>query len=75
MKLSDLEVNKRATIKKIEQENNIKRRLLDLGLTPGTKIECALENLGSNLKAYMFRNSLIAIRKTDASSVLIEEIL
>ncbi len=44
-------------------------RLYDLGLIEGTKIRLMLVNNG--IKAYSFRNSLIAIRDCDAKKIII----
>lgn len=74
MRLNDLGLGDICIVKKIENNDTIKRRLLDLGLTPGTKVEVVLENFGKNLKAYMIRNVLIAIRNNDSRNVLVDVI-
>ena len=72
MTLDKIDLNKSAKVITISDKSLIKRRLLDIGLTPGTKIECVLENPGKNLIAYMIRGSLIAIRDEDIENILIE---
>ena len=72
--LKDLEVGQKAIVDKLEIDGSIKRRLLDIGLTPGTVVESTLSNPGGNLVAYMIRGALIAIRDDDAKKILIEEI-
>ena len=42
MYLSDMKVGDKGIVKKIDASENIKRRLLDLGLINGTTIECVL---------------------------------
>ena len=42
MNLCDLKLNEKAKIKKINHDSSIKRRLYDLGLTKGAKIELML---------------------------------
>ena len=59
-------------VKRILNDSSIKRRLLDIGLTPGTEIERVLENYGGNLVAYMIRGALIAIRNEDAKNIIVE---
>ena len=61
-------------VKRILNNTSIKRRLLDIGLTTGTKIEKVLENFDGNLVAYMIRGALIAIRNEDAKNVVVEVI-
>ena len=69
MKLSEIEVGKVAYIKEITKESNITRRLLDIGLIPGTRIECVLKSPMQNPKAYMIRGAVIAIRNEDADCI------
>ena len=59
-------------VKRILNNTSIKRRLLDIGLTPGTRIEKVLENFDGNLVAYMIRGALIAIRNEDAKNIMVE---
>lgn len=72
MTLKDIKIGQYAIVKKVIAKGSIKRRLLDIGLTPGTKVECVLENPGKNLIAYMIRGALIAIRDEDVKNILIE---
>ena len=72
MKLSNLKISDKCIVKSVRSSDNIKRRLLDIGLTPGTMVEVVLENPGWNLKAYMIRGSLIAIRNSDSKDVLVD---
>ena len=72
MKLSNLKISDKCIVKSVRSSDNIKRRLLDIGLTPGTMVEVVLENPGRNLKAYMIRGSLIAIRNSDSKDVLVD---
>ncbi len=74
MSLYDVPIGNKAVIKKVISSGSIRRRLLDIGLTPGTVVESTLINLGGNLIAYMIRGALIAIRDDDARNILIEEI-
>jgi DtxR family Mn-dependent transcriptional regulator len=50
-----------------------RRRLLDLGLTPGTLIGAELVNAGESATAYRVRDSLIVLRKEQAQEILIED--
>ena len=52
-------------------DSDMKQRFLDLGIVPGTRIRCVCQNRGGNMKAYLIRGAVIAIRKTDCSSVKI----
>lgn len=72
--LYDAPIGSRVVIKKVLSCGSIKRRLLDIGLTPGTVVESSFCNPGGNLTAYMIRGALIAIRDDDAKNILIEGI-
>ena len=56
-------------MKRILNNLSIKRRFLDIGLTPGTTIEKVLESFDGNLGAYMIRGAVIAIRNEDAFDI------
>lgn len=50
----------------------MRRRLLDIGLTPGTRVKCELESPSGDPAAYRVRGALIALRRVDAEQVLVE---
>ena len=66
--LSDLKINQTGIIKKV---NSSHFELLNMGLTTCTKVKCVLANSTDDLKAYLIRGSLIAIRKEDLEGVLV----
>lgn len=72
MYLCDLKIGESAYVKKVKGNNDILIRLYNLGLTSGTKVKLILNSKG--IKAYSFRNTLIAIRNIDASNILIGDI-
>ncbi len=49
-----------------------RRRLLDLGLTAGTKIAVELANAGQSARAYRVRGTLIALRRNQSDQVYLE---
>ena len=51
-----------------------RRRLLDLGVTPGTAIAAEMNSLFGDPKAYRVRGTLIALRRDQADKVLIRDI-
>lgn len=74
LSLENTRIGQKVRVKKVISNSSIKRRLLDIGLTPGTIIERVLENFSGNLVAYMIRGALIAIRNEDASEIVVEAI-
>ena len=51
-----------------------RRRLLDLGFIPGTEIIAEMVSPMENPKAYLLRNTLIALRDDQAEYVLVEKL-
>ena len=69
MTLNNLSVGESCVIKKIKDTSKIKRRLLDIGLIPGTRVECILSSPSNDSLAYLIRGTMIAIRKIDAKEI------
>lgn len=69
--LTKLNINNCGFIKEINCNSNIKRRLLDLGLIPNTKITPVLKSVSGDPIAYEVRNIILAIRKHDADKIIV----
>jgi len=69
MTLNNLCVGESCTIKRIKDTSKIKRRLLDIGLIPGTRVECVLSSPSNDSLAYLIRGTTIAIRKIDSKEI------
>lgn len=72
--LNKLPLNKIGTIKQVECEGNIKRRLLDMGLVKGTKIVPVLVSPSKDPRAFEVRGSVIAIRSEDAANIKLSNV-
>jgi len=72
MYLSDLKLGDKAKIIKVDCSENIKRRLLDIGLIKDTTIECILKSSFGNTYAYLIRGAIIALRKEDINRIKVE---
>ena len=70
MYLNSIIKNKEYKIKNINADELIKRRLYDIGIIKDSKIELLYISPSKRMKAYLIKNSIIAIRDKDA--VLIE---
>ena len=72
--LRDLKRGQKARIKGISPacRKQQKRRLMDLGIVPGTEVELALESTGKDPRAYRILGSLIALRNQHAQYIFIE---
>jgi DtxR family Mn-dependent transcriptional regulator len=71
--LSDLKIGEVGEVIGISEScrGQQRRRLLDLGVVPGTKIKVELESVGGDPSGYNIRGAVIAIRKSNASQIYI----
>ena len=51
-----------------------RRRLLDLGVTPGVSVIVERANAGQSTLAYRIRQTLIALRREQADQILVQPI-
>lgn len=70
--LADMLPGDTAIVKEITTEGDMRRRLLDIGLTPGTRVECIGKSPGGEPKAFLIRGAVIAIRNEDCSGIRLE---
>lgn len=71
--LSLLKVGTTCIIDSIHASEHMRRRLLDLGFSKGTLIKCIQYSPSGDPIAYMIRGTVIALRKEDASQILVRE--
>ncbi|MCL4441809.1 iron transporter FeoA [Desulforamulus profundi] len=69
--LCDLPVGKAAVINSIEAEGITRRRMMDLGLVPGTRVEALRISPAGDPKAYKIRGAVIAFRQEEGSKILV----
>lgn len=69
LSLDKLPLNTEATVTNLHAKDNLRRRLLDLGLVAGTKLKPIFISPSGDPTAYEFRGSLISIRKDDAKLI------
>lgn len=70
--LTNLPLNQKGIINKLNCNGNIRRRLLDLGLIKGSSITPVLISPSKDPRAFDIRGTLIAIRKEDANYIYVE---
>jgi Fe2+ transport system protein FeoA len=71
--LADIIVSDKAIVLELKCEGAYRRRLLDLGLIPGTEVTAVMISPLGTPKAYNIRNSIIALRQIDASKIIIKK--
>ena len=70
--LASLQAGKSASVSALITPDPLRRRLLDLGFTPGTRVTRLFAAPGGDPLAYLVRSTVIALRKSDAATVLTE---
>lgn len=69
--ICDLEVNQSVKIKKLLTVGLNRKRLMELGFIVGEKVILLMKSPSGNPIAYFVKNTVIALRKSDASEILI----
>lgn len=67
--LNSIEPDSDATVSAVRLSGSIHRRMLDIGLIPGTKVKCLQRSPHGDISAYLIRGAIIAIRKEDAEMI------
>lgn len=73
-KLSDLKIGEVGTVIGLSKalRGQQRRRILDLGVVPGTEISAELESPGGDPTGYKIRGATIALRKDQANKIFIQ---
>ena len=70
--LDRLKLNKSGYIVDIRTNENIRKRLIDLGLIKNTSIKPVLQSPSGNIRAYEIRGSVLSIRDKDANKIILK---
>jgi ferrous iron transport protein A len=73
MTLNMLKAGCAAVVKEIRSTNAERRRMVDLGILPGTRIENVMPSPLGDPIAYRIRGAVIALRSEQAELIEIEE--
>ena len=69
--LDKLNINESGSVAEILSEGAMRRRMIDLGIVAGTRIECIGRSPAGDPSAYLVRGAVIAIRALDASRIVL----
>lgn len=67
--LDHLRPGMRAVVVKVDAEDDLKQRLKDFGLVPGTAIRCRCRNPWGDVTALEFRGAVLALRTKDLRKI------
>lgn len=67
--LSDLVPGEGCVIDRIDIDGPVRRRMLDLGMHPGSKVRCAYIAPSGTPMAFWVKDCMLAMRKSDCRQV------
>ncbi len=70
--LYDLPVGRSGVVSSIHADGLTRRRMMDLGLVPGTMVHALRHSPAGDPKAFKIRGAVIAFRREEAEKVLVE---
>ena len=73
--LSALKQGEKAYVVDLALDGLIRRRVLDLGIVPGTSLKCIGAAPAGDPIAYLVRGTVIALRSEDAKSIRVNSTL
>ena len=69
--LAELNQGDSAVVCELASSGSMRRRLQDIGLIPGTKVECVQKSPLGDPIAYLIRGTVIALRSEDSSNIYV----
>lgn len=72
VQLTELKRGEKAVITELISLKEMRRRLQDIGMIEGTTVECVGKSPLGDPCAFLIRGAVIALRKEDAESVMVE---
>ena len=69
--LFDLNIEKKCKILKIMVDASMKRRLIDIGLTPESTVSCVGRSPLGDPKAFLIGGAVIALRKEICEKIIV----
>jgi len=72
--LNFLPLGRTAKVKKLTSDGRTRRRMLDLGFIPETRVKAVQKSPSGDPTAYQVRGALIALRSEEASKIYVTDI-
>jgi len=69
--LSTIGIGSICQVVSLNLQGLLRRRILDLGMVPGTPIQCIRKSPAGDPIAYLVRDTLIALRSEDAQHITV----
>lgn len=71
LSLRDVQPGGSAVVKRLCAEGGMARRLLDIGLIEGTRVECVGRAPSGDPTAFLIRGAVIALRREDCARIAV----
>ena len=71
--LYQLRVGDSARIVALMTSGEMRRRLLDIGFVPEAEVTCLFSGFSGDPRAYLIKNTVIALRSEDAETIIIQK--
>ena len=68
--LNNLKNNEKAKLYRLDTDPDLKKRLMDMGLVSGTEITKLFSSADHGICAYIFRDSVVSLRREDAEKII-----
>lgn len=72
LRLSELPAGQTGTVRSVEGQGPLTRRLLELGLTHGAPVRCLDRRRSGRAGCYDVRGTVLALRRSDSRGVWLE---
>lgn len=69
LSLDNICIGETVCVVDVRAKGSMRRRLMDIGLTEGTKVSCVGKSPGGDPLALLIRGAVIAIRKSDCRDI------
>ena len=71
-RLSDLDVGDIGILVSLPERQSVKNKLMNLGFTKGTRIECIGKSPLGDPSAFLIRGGVVALRREDCFEIFID---
>ena len=72
--LQNLRPGETAVVESLHSSGALRRRLLDMGLVEGTRVECLGLSPAGDPRAFLIRGAMLAIRSGDCRDIIVNKV-
>lgn len=72
--LNTVEIGNIVQVEELTLSGSMRRRLQDIGIIQGTRVECLQKSPSGDPTAYLVRGTVIALRAEDAAGIAVQAV-